>query len=83
MLQLLILVGRALALGLRGHRELVLETLPIRNQDRLAAPMPKTMARMGFRRLAKAAIGTVSKMMAQASTVSMSSKRSNLSVSRT
>jgi len=32
MLQLLILVGRALALGLRGHRELVLENLTLRQQ---------------------------------------------------
>ena len=32
MLQLLILVGRALALGLRGHRELVLENLALRQQ---------------------------------------------------
>jgi hypothetical protein len=30
MLQLLIVVGRALALGLRGHRELVLENLALR-----------------------------------------------------
>ena len=32
MLQLLIVVGRALALGLRGHRELVLENLALRQQ---------------------------------------------------
>src|SRR3954469_17088604 len=32
MVQLLILVGRALALGLRGHRELVLENLALRQQ---------------------------------------------------
>ena len=32
MLQLLILVGRALASGLRGHRELVLENLALRQQ---------------------------------------------------
>ena len=32
MLQLLILVGRALALGLRGHRELVLENVALRQQ---------------------------------------------------
>jgi putative transposase len=32
MLQLLILVGRALALGLHGHRELVLENLALRQQ---------------------------------------------------
>jgi hypothetical protein len=31
MLQLLILVGRALALGVRGHRELVLENLALRH----------------------------------------------------
>ena len=32
MLQLLIVVGRALTLGLRGHRELVLENLALRQQ---------------------------------------------------
>ena len=32
MLQLLIVVGRALALGLRGHRELLLENLALRQQ---------------------------------------------------
>jgi hypothetical protein len=32
MLQLLIVVGRALALGLRGHRELVLENLALRQR---------------------------------------------------
>ena len=32
MLQLLIVVVRALALGLRGHRELVLENLALRQQ---------------------------------------------------
>src|SRR4029453_16943710 len=32
MLELLIVVGRALALGLRGHRELVLENLAFRQQ---------------------------------------------------
>ena len=32
MLQLLIVDGRALALGLRGHRELVLENLALRQQ---------------------------------------------------
>ena len=32
MLQLLIVIGRALALGLRGHRELVLENLALRQQ---------------------------------------------------
>jgi hypothetical protein len=32
MVQLLILVGRALAVGLRGHRELVLENLALRQQ---------------------------------------------------
>ena len=32
MLQLLIVVGRALALGLRGHRDLVLENLALRQQ---------------------------------------------------
>ena len=32
MLQLLIVVGRTLALGLRGHRELVLENLALRQQ---------------------------------------------------
>jgi hypothetical protein len=38
MLQLLILVGRALALGFRGHRELVLENLaPSTAADRDAA----------------------------------------------
>ena len=32
LLQLLIVVGRALALGLRGHRDLVLENLALRQQ---------------------------------------------------
>ena len=32
MLELLIVLGRALALGLRGHRELVLENLALRQQ---------------------------------------------------
>jgi putative transposase len=32
MLELLIVIGRALALGLRGHRELVLENLALRQQ---------------------------------------------------
>jgi len=32
MLELLVVVGRALALGLRGHRELVLENLALRQQ---------------------------------------------------
>ncbi len=32
MLELWIVVGRALALGLRGHRELVLENLALRQQ---------------------------------------------------
>jgi hypothetical protein len=32
MLGLLIVIGRALALGLRGHRELVLENLALRQQ---------------------------------------------------
>ena len=32
MLQLLIVVGRTLALGVRGHRELVLENLALRQQ---------------------------------------------------
>jgi hypothetical protein len=32
MVQLLILVGRARAVGLRGHRELVLENLALRQQ---------------------------------------------------
>jgi hypothetical protein len=32
MLELLILIGRALALALRGHRELVLENLALRRQ---------------------------------------------------
>src|SRR3954462_9345310 len=32
MLQLLMFLGRALALGLRGHRELVLENLALRQQ---------------------------------------------------
>ena len=32
MLGLLIVVGRALAVGLRGHRELVLENLALRQQ---------------------------------------------------
>ena len=32
MLRLLIVIGRALALGLRGHRELVLENLALRQQ---------------------------------------------------
>ena len=34
MLELLIVVGRALALSLRGHRELVLENLALRQQLR-------------------------------------------------
>jgi hypothetical protein len=37
MLQLLILLGRALALGLRGHRELVLEPGAPAAADRAAA----------------------------------------------
>jgi len=32
MLELLILIGRALAPGLRGHRELVLENVALRQQ---------------------------------------------------
>ena len=32
MLELFIVLGRALALGLRGHRELVLENLALRQQ---------------------------------------------------
>jgi hypothetical protein len=32
MLDLLIVIGRALALALRGHRELVLENLALRQQ---------------------------------------------------
>jgi hypothetical protein len=32
MLELLLVIGRALALALRGHRELVLENLALRQQ---------------------------------------------------
>ena len=48
MLQLLILVGRALALGLRGHRELVLENLALRQQLlalQRTNPRPRLQAR--------------------------------------
>jgi len=48
MLQLLIVVGQALALGLRGHRELVLENLALRQQlmaMKSASGRPRLQAR--------------------------------------
>ncbi len=47
MLDLLILIGRALALALRGQRELVLENLALRQQ---LAAMKRATRRLGFTR---------------------------------
>ena len=49
MLQLSIAIGRALALGLRGHRELVLENLAPRQQ--LLAMQRTTMQPLSFARI--------------------------------
>ena len=57
--------------------------VPMMNQQALASTKPMVMATSAGSFLASAAIGTVTRMMVQASTVSMISKRSNLSTSRT
>ena len=50
MLQLLIVVGRALALGLRGHRELVLENLALRQQLMAMKRAKQPSRQLPFRR---------------------------------
>jgi hypothetical protein len=55
----------------------------ITSQQTLARRKPIVMARIGFSFLANAVIGMVTRMIVQASTVSISSKRGNFRTSRT
>ena len=49
--------------------------LPMTNHDTVASAKPSVIARIGRSFLASAAAGTVTKMIVQASTVSITSKR--------